>query len=59
MCVLERVREHVGAPPEARRECWNPRTGVLEGCETPQGYWEPNIGPLQKRGVLLTVKPRL
>jgi hypothetical protein len=30
------------------------RTGVVEECESPFGFWEPNPGPLQEQEVLLT-----
>lgn len=29
-------------PKEARRECWFPGIGVVDGCETPCGCWELN-----------------
>lgn len=41
LCVrwcLRRPEEGVGSP----------RTGVIDGCEPPNGYWVLNLDPLQK-----------
>lgn len=29
------------------------------GCELSHGYWEPDLGPLEERQVLLTTEPSL
>lgn len=26
-----------------------PRTGVIDGCKLPHGYWKLNLGPLEKK----------
>lgn len=31
----------------------SPKTGVMDGCELPCGFWELNPGPLQDQLVLL------
>lgn len=33
------------------------RTGVTDGCELPRERWEPNLGFLEEKPVLLTTKP--
>lgn len=33
-----------------------PGTEVTEGCELPYGYWEVNLGSLQKQQMLLTTR---
>lgn len=34
-----------------------PGTGVLDGCEPPCGYWEPNSDPMLEQPVILTTEP--
>lgn len=34
-----------------------PGTIVIDGYETPRGYWKPNLGPLQDRQTLLITEP--
>ena len=36
-----------------------PGTRVAKSCEKPCGCWELNLGPLQKKPVLLTAEPSL
>jgi hypothetical protein len=33
--------------------------GIIDGCELPHGFWEPNPGSLQEQIVLLTAEPSL
>jgi E3 ubiquitin-protein ligase NEDD4 len=37
----------------------SPGTGVTDSCELPCGFWELNLGPLEKQQVLLTAEPTL
>ena len=46
-------------PSEASEGHQIPGTGVIDGCETPCGCWELNLGPLQEQPVLLTAEPSL
>lgn len=55
-CLLNALHMFL-VPFKARREC--PRTGVTNGCESPQGCWESNLGPVQEQQVLLTAQPSL
>ena len=51
---------HTQAVPEkARRGCWIPKTGVVDGCELLCRYWESDLGPLEKQPGLLSAEPSL
>jgi hypothetical protein len=39
-------------PSEARRGAGSLETGVTDSCKPPCGYWELNLGPLEKQPVL-------
>ena len=32
---------------------------ITDGCESPCGYWESNLGPLEEQAMLLTSEPSL
>ena len=40
--------------PEESRKHQIPGTGVTDNCESPCGYWELNLGPLQDQHDLAT-----
>lgn len=46
-------------PKEARISAKSSGTGLTVGCKLPCGFWKPDLGPLQKYQVLLTVEPLL
>lgn len=33
------------------------QTGVIKICQLPRGWWEWNLGPLEKQPALLTTEP--
>jgi hypothetical protein len=45
------------APAEAGRDMGSPEMGVTDGCEPPEGCWEPN--PAEEQPVLLSTEPTL
>lgn len=54
-CVYVGAPHAFLVPREARRGCQiEPR--VTDGCELPCGYWELNLGALEKQLVLLTAE---
>jgi hypothetical protein len=44
---------------KARKGIRSPGTGVTNGCELPQGFWESNQGALEKLPVFLATEPSL
>lgn len=49
---------HAWCPPRPEGNAGSPGTRVI-GSRLPFGFWEPNLGPLQKQPLLLTTEPFL
>ena len=47
LVFMKRSEEGVGSP----------RTGVIDGCEPPNGYWVLNLDPLQEMVLFVSCSP--
>lgn len=60
MCVLPAWIWVPRAVPMGQRTIWySLELEFMDGCETPCGCWEPNLGPPQDQQVLLAARPAL
>lgn len=39
----------VWCPERPEQSDWFPDTAVRDGCDTPCGHWEPNLGPRKEQ----------
>lgn len=50
---------HVWCPWRPEKGIRSPVTGVMNGCEPPCRFWEPNTGPLGEQQMFLSTEPGL
>lgn len=50
---------HAWSPKSPEEGVRSPRTGVIDGCESPCGPWESNPGHLEEEPMLLTIEPSI
>lgn len=48
---------HIHAVPWRQEDIGSPGISVMNGCESPWGCWESNLGLLPEQQVLLTTVP--
>lgn len=46
-------------PPKPEEGAESSGVGVIDSCESPNRFWEPNLEPLQKQQVLVATEPFL